>query len=82
MTVVMKRRGEGIKLKKKVMLSRTVAYNLQTNAQPVPKQQLAPPSQLLHTIWDGMGCPFGQFRSQLCSFLASCAAAPWQSMGN
>lgn len=44
--MVMKIRGEGIKLEKKVVLSRTVAHNLLTNAQPVPKQQLAPPCQL------------------------------------
>lgn len=44
--MVMKIREEGVKFKKKMVLSSTVAHNLLTNAQPVPEQQLAPPSQL------------------------------------
>lgn len=44
--MVMKIREGGIKLKKKVVLSRTVAHSLLTNAHPVPKQQSALPNQL------------------------------------
>ena len=71
------------------MMHNAIAHHPVTDAQPIPEQQLCPPSQqppvyVLVMMVHRMEYPFGS-SGQLpwpCSLPASCAAPQWQSMGN